>query len=331
MPLEIVRNDITTMQVDAIVNAANTALQMGGGVCGAIFNAAGATELQAACNEIGECPVGEAVLTDGFQLQASNIIHTVGPIWQGGTEGEEALLANCYKNSLAIALAEGYESIAFPLISSGIYGYPKEQALQIAIATISEVLMDHDLYVYIVVYDQKAFGLGKKLFTSIAEYIDENYVDEQDMKYSRNRQMLDEEVILESQMAPIEGPVKKRSLEDVLSQIDDSFSESLLRLIDEKGMTDTETYKKANIDRRLFSKIRNTEDYTPLKKTVIAFAISLELNLDETIDLLAKAGYTLSQSSKFDLIIAFFIEEKNFNIHEINEALFNFEQVLLGA
>lgn len=331
MPLEIVRNDITTMQVDAIVNAANTALQMGGGVCGAIFNAAGATELQAACNEIGECPVGEAVLTDGFQLQASNIIHTVGPIWQGGTEGEEALLANCYKNSLAIAVAEGYESIAFPLISSGIYGYPKEQALQIAIATISEFLMDHDLYVYIVVYDQKAFGLGKKLFTSIAEYIDENYVEERDLKYSRNRQMLDEEVILESQMAPIEGPVKKRSLEDVLSQIDDSFSESLLRLIDEKGMTDTETYKKANIDRRLFSKIRNTEDYTPLKKTVIAFAISLELNLDETIDLLAKAGYTLSQSSKFDLIIAFFIEEKNFNIHEINEALFNFEQVLLGA
>jgi len=331
MPLEIVRNDITTMQVDAIVNAANTALQMGGGVCGAIFNAAGATELQAACNEIGECPVGEAVLTDGFQLQASNIIHTVGPIWQGGTEGEEALLANCYKNSLAIAVAEGYESIAFPLISSGIYGYPKEQALQIAIATISEFLMDHDLYVYIVVYDQKAFGLGKKLFTSIAEYIDENYVEERDLKYSRNRQMLDEEVILESQMAPIEGPVKKRSLEDVLSQIDDSFSESLLRLIDEKGMTDTETYKKANIDRRLFSKIRNTEDYTPLKKTVIAFAISLELNLDETIDLLAKAGYTLSQSSKFDLIISFFIEEKNFNIHEINEALFNFEQVLLGV
>jgi len=331
MPLEIVRNDITTMQVDAIVNAANTALQMGGGVCGAIFNAAGATELQAACNEIGECPVGEAVLTDGFQLQASNIIHTVGPIWQGGTEGEEALLVNCYKNALAIAVAEGYESIAFPLISSGIYGYPKEQALQIAIATISEFLMDHELYVYIVVYDQKAFGLGKKLFTSIAEYIDENYVEERDLKYSRNRQMLDEEVILESQMAPIEGPVKKRSLEDVLSQIDDSFSESLLRLIDEKGMTDTETYKKANIDRRLFSKIRNTEDYTPLKKTVIAFAISLELNLDETIDLLAKAGYTLSQSSKFDLIIAFFIEEKNFNIHEINEALFNFEQVLLGA
>ena len=309
MPLEIVRNDITTMQVDVIVNAANRALQMGGGVCGAIFNAAGAIELQAACDEIGECPVGEAVMTDGFQLQAEKIIHTVGPIWQGGTSNEEALLTNCYRNSLELAVAGGYESIAFPLISSGIYGYPKEQALQIAISTISEFLLEHDLYVYIVVFDQKAFGLSKKLFTSITEYIDEHYVEESDITYDRNRQISNEEIVLESQDYRIEAPVRKRSLEDVLSQLDESFSESLLRLIDEKGMTDVETYRKANIDRRLFSKIRNAVDYTPLKKTVIAFAIALELNVDETIDLLAKAGYTLSRSSKFDLIIEYFIEE----------------------
>ena len=331
MPLEIVRNDITIMQVDVIVNVANSALQMGGGVCGAIFNAAGATELQAACDEIGECPPGEAVLTDGFRLQAKKIIHTVGPIWQGGTANEERLLTSCYKNSLALAVAHGYESIAFPLISSGIYGYPKEQPLQIAMSTISEFLMKHDLYVYIVVYDQKAFGISKKLFTSISEYVDEHYVEEQDLKYYRNRQVLNEEIVQESQDISVEMPVTKRSLEHVLNQMDESFAESLLRLIDEKGMTDAETYKKANIDRRLFSKIRNAVDYTPLKKTVIAFAIALELNLDETIDLLAKAGYTLSRSSKFDLIIEYFIEEENFNIHEINEALFNFEQVLLGA
>lgn len=331
MPLEIVRNDITTMRVDVIVNAANSALQMGGGVCGAIFNAAGATELQKACNEIGECPIGEAVITDGFQLQAKKIVHTVGPIWQGGTANEEALLTNCYKKSLALAAAHGYESIAFPLISSGIYGYPKEQALQIAISTTSEFLLEHDIYVYIVVFDQKAFGLSKKLFTSITEYIDEHYVEESDLKYYRNLQVLNEEIILESLDYSIEAPVRKRSLEDVLSQLDESFSQSLLRLIDEKGMTDAQTYRKANIDRRLFSKIRNAVDYTPLKKTVIAFAIALELNIDETIDLLAKAGYTLSQSNKFDLIIEYFIEEENFNIHEINEALFNFEQVLLGA
>lgn len=328
MPLEIIRNDMTTMQVDVIVNAANGALQMGGGVCGAIFKAAGATELQAACDEIGKCPVGEAVLTDGFGLQAEKVIHTVGPIWQGGHANEERLLVNCYRNSLALAVAHRYESIAFPLISSGIYGYPKEQALQIAIATISEFLMEHDLHVYIVVYDEKAFGLSQKLFSEISAYIDEYYVEAQEASYG---QVISEEMVLESQVYSLETPSKKRSLEDVLSQLDESFSEGLLRLIDEKGMTDVETYRKANIDRRLFSKIRNTIDYTPLKKTVIAFAIALELNLDETIDLLAKAGYTLSRSSKFDLIIEYFIVEENYNIHEINEVLFNFEQVLLGA
>jgi O-acetyl-ADP-ribose deacetylase len=331
MPLEIVRNDLTKMEVDVIVNAANSALQMGGGVCGAIFNAAGATELQAACDEIGGCPVGDAVMTDGFQLPAKNIIHTVGPIWKGGNANEETLLRNCYKNSLALAVAEGYGSIAFPLISSGIYGYPREQAFQVAMSTISEFLLEHDIYVYLVVFDQKAFGISKKLFTSIEEYIDAHYVDEHEVTYSRNRRQLDEEILREAAPYPIEMPVSKRNLEDVLAQMDESFSESLLRLIDEKGMTDAATYRKANIDRRLFSKIRNAVDYTPLKKTVIAFAIALELNLDETIDLLAKAGYTLSQSYKFDVIIGYFIEEEVYNIHEINEVLFSFDQALLGA
>ena len=331
MPLEIVRNDITKMNVDVIVNAANRTLQMGGGVCGAIFNAAGATALQAACDEIGECPVGEAVLTDGFELKAKKIIHTVGPIWQGGDAHEAQLLANCYQNALALATSHGYTSIAFPLISSGIYGYPKAEALQIAIATIGEFLLENDLRVYLVVYDQQAFGVSKKLFTSITAYIDEHYVEDRETTYESNRRILVEEMVQESQVAPREIPSRKRSLTDVLAQMDESFSQGLLRLIDEKGMTDAETYRKANIDRRLFSKIRNTVDYTPLKKTVIAFAIALELNLDETIDLLGKAGYTLSRSSKFDLIIEYFIENENYNIHEINEALFNFEQVLLGA
>lgn len=334
MPLEIVRNDLTKMDVDVIVNAANSRLQQGGGVCGAIFSAAGAMELQAACDEIGECPVGEAVLTDGFGLPAKKIIHTVGPIWQGGTENEAVLLANCYKNALALAVANGYESIAFPLISSGIYGYPKEEALQVAMDTIKAFLVNHDMYVYMVVFDREVVQISKALQASIHEYIDERYVDEKNIQFQRQSYRLDEEVELyqfESEVFSIEEPVKKRSLQDVLNELDESFSEGLLRLIDQKGMTDVETYKKANVDRRLFSKIRNTEAYTPLKKTVLAFAIALQCNLDETTDLLAKAGYTLSRSSKFDIIIEYFIEEKNFNIHEINEALFNFEQVLLGA
>ena len=332
MPLEIVRNDITKMNVDAIVNAANSELQMGGGVCGAIFKAAGALELQEACNEIGHCSVGEAVWTDGYQLQAKTIIHTVGPIWRGGSHDEEKLLQSCYKNALVTAFSLNCESIAFPLISSGIYGYPKEQALKVAISAIHEFLMEHEMLVYIVVFDKQSFGFSEKLFTSIHEYIDEHYVDEHELKFKRNRPELQQEI--QSQYNIMEESLhemNKKSLKDVLRQIDVSFSMRLLYFIDEKGKTDVETYKKANLDRRLFSKIRNSPDYTPLKKTAIAFAIALELDLDETKDLLEKAGYTLSQSSKFDVIIQYFIEEENYNIYEINEALFAFDQVLLGA
>lgn len=344
IPLEIVRNDITKMEVDVIVNAANSALQKGGGVCGAIFSASGTDKLQAVCNEIGSCLVGQAVMTDGFQLQAEKIIHTVGPIWDGGVSNEEKLLADCYKNSLSLAVVRGYESIAFPLISTGIYGYPKEQAIQIAISTISAFLMDHEIHVYIVVYDNEAFGLTNRLFPKIEQYIDEHYVEKLDTHFLHARRTSDYEFeqvfelnegqVLESQVPPNElfsENLKSRNLEAVLNELDDSFAVMLFRLIDKKEKTDVETYKKANIDRRHFSKIRNSIDYTPQKKTVIAFAIALELNLDETIDLLGRAGYALSRSNKFDVIIEYFIEEKNYNIHEINEVLFNFDQLLLGA
>ena len=324
MPLEIVRNDITKMQVDAIVNAANRNLQMGGGVCGAIFHQAGDQELQKACNHIGHCPTGEAVITDAFRLNAQYIIHAVGPVWKGGANGEKDLLTACYNNSLNLALTHGCESIAFPLISSGIYGYPKEQALQVAISTISSFLMQHEMLVYIVVFDKKAFQLSEKLFKSIEEYIDEHYVKEMDISFGRNRieaYELEDSMVLQS----------SQDLQEMIERMDESFSERLLRLIDEKGMTDVSVYKNANIDRRLFSKIRNNKDYTPLKKTAVAFAISLRLNLEETNSLLEKAGYTLSRSHKFDVIIEYFIQQENYNIFEINEALFSFDQALLGA
>lgn len=331
MPFEIVRNDITKMQVDAIVNAANTALKMGGGVCGAIFSAAGAEELQRECDRIGGCMVGEAVITNGYKLPAGHIIHTVGPIWQGGGFDEARLLHNCYKNSLKLAREHNFKTIAFPLISSGIYGYPKELALQIAISAISEFLLDHEMKVYLVVYDTKAFVLSEKLFSAIEKYIDDNYVEEHRLsERARNIQpyeLLQAEKIKESRM-PQKG---KRHLTDLVAKLDEGFPQMLLRLIDEKGMTDVETYKKANIDRKLFSKIRSSKSYNPSKITAISFAIALKLNLDETHDLLGKAGYTLSHSNKFDVIIEFFIEEGNYNIYEINEALFAFDQVLLGS
>ncbi|MFS0862360.1 macro domain-containing protein [Fredinandcohnia sp. 179-A 10B2 NHS] len=332
MPLEIVRNDLTKMKVDAIVNAANTELQMGGGVCGAIFKAAGVKELQQACNEIGGCPVGQAVLTEGYSLPAKYIIHTPGPVWKDGTHHETEQLKNSYQNSLELAQQHNCKSVAFPLISTGIYGYPKEEALQVAVSTISSFLLQNEMLVYLVVFDNASFGLSKKLFTSIYEYIDENYVEEVEVLFNRRQDRFKQLEELEEKFSVKQSEaITENSLVNLIEELDESFSERLLRLIDERGMTDVETYKRANIDRRLFSKIRNEPEYTPKKKTAVAFAIALQLSVAETNELLSAAGYTLSHSSKFDVIIEFFIQQGNYNIHEINEALFAFDQHLLGA
>lgn len=341
MTMQIIRNDIVTMPVDAIVNAANTALKMGSGVCGAIFSAAGAKELQEECNKIGKCNVGEAVITKGYNLPSKYIIHTVGPIWRGGNANEKALLHNCYINSLELALKNNCVSIAFPLISSGIYGYPKDQALQIAISAISTFLLNHEMKVYLVVYDKNSYILSEKLFSEIEKYIDDNYIDE-NLIYENRRCLEDYELqgaqIIEDELYKAESPCIpkpkskiQRSLVDLVNQLEETFSQMLIRLIDEKGMTDVEAYKRANIDRKLFSKIRSNKDYNPKKLTVIAFVIVLRLNLDETYDLLRKAGYTLSHSNKFDVIIEYFIIEGRFDIYEVNQALYDFEQPTLGS
>jgi O-acetyl-ADP-ribose deacetylase (regulator of RNase III) len=329
MTMEIIRNDLTKMDVDAIVNASNTELRMGGGVSGAIFAASGAEALKAECEGIGGCGVGEAVITSGFGLPAKFIIHTAGPIWRGGGFQEEELLRSCYRNALNLALKNGCRSVAFPLIASGIYGYPKDKALQSAISAIGGFLMEHELEVYLVVYDRNSFALSEKLFSSVEKYIDDNYVDEHLGRNIRGNEFLEgysKQVriseCIDSDMAPPKS--KKRKLEDVLEQVDETFSVSLLRLIDEKGMRDVDTYKNANIDRKLFSKIRNGNGYKPNKKTALSLAIALRLNLDETRDLLAKAGFVLSRSSKFDLIVEYFIQENNCSIFEINQALFKF-------
>lgn len=332
MPLEIVRNDITRMNTDAIVNAANSGLKMGGGVCGAIFTAAGAKQLQEACDRIGHCGVGNAVYTEAFELPAEFIIHTVGPVWQGGSSNEEGLLRSCYRNSLVLALEIGCLSVAFPLISTGIFGYPKEAALRIAVSEIEAFLKDNEMHVSLVVFDRQSFGISEKLYQSITEYIDEKEVAKEEKKHIRYRDEFDSELVQQEKRQEIRLESRSElSLEDLLADVDESFSERLLRFIDDKGMTDTETYKRANIDRKLFSKIRNSSGYTPMKKTILAFAVALELDLRETDELLGTAGFRLSRSHKFDLIIMYFVERGNYNIHEINEALFAFDQVLLGA
>jgi len=337
MPLEIVRNDITKMKVDAIVNAANTSLLGGGGVDGSIHRAAG-KELLEECKTLGGCETGSAKITKGYKLPCKYIIHAVGPRWRDGQHGEQDKLISCYKTSLELAKDNGCESIAFPLISSGIFGYPKDQALKVAIDTISEFLFENDMTVYIVIFDRKAYQISGKLFSDIEEYIDDNYVDEHtDSKYERKRrkQLMSEDADFECverlEAMPMAAMTTKPCLDDLVGQIDESFSQMLLRKIDEKGISDSECYKKANIDRKLFSKIRSDVNYKPSKPTALAFAIALELPISETKDMLMKAGFALSHSSKFDIIIEYFIQTGNYNVFEINEALFAFDQSLLGA
>jgi O-acetyl-ADP-ribose deacetylase (regulator of RNase III) len=340
MPFEIIRHDITKMHVEAIVNAANSGLLNGGGVCGAIFSAAGPELLQTACDQIGYCAVGEAVLTEGFKLKATYIIHTVGPVWRGGGHQEEELLKSCYLNSLMLARRKGIESIAFPLIASGIYGYPKEEALKIAMEVIKAFLAENDMMVYLVVFDKRAVQLSRHVMDPLKQFIDDHYVEEHEKMDSRSTmrttagRFVGEVYSDYSNSDRIRSTVsysvsKKRKLEDVVAQLDESFTQMLLRLIDEKGMTDVETYRKANVDRRLFSKIRKDIHYCPSKPTAIAFAIALELSLDSTKDLLGKAGYSLSRSNMFDVIIEYFIENEVYDIFVINEGLFFYDQALL--
>ena len=329
MPLEIVRNDITKMSVDAIVNAAKESLLGGGGVDGCIHRAAG-PELLAECRTLGGCKTGDAKITKAYRLPCQYVIHTVGPVWNGGSHGEWELLVSCYRTSLALAKEHGCETVAFPLISSGIFGYPKDQALRVAVDTIGEFLAENDMTVYIVIFDRAAYQIGNKLFADIAAYIDDHYVDAHtDSRRERMRRM----GVVESRMltAYEDAPMAASGLDEALAHLDTGFSETLLKLIDRSGKKDAEVYKKANVDRKLFSKIRNNPDYKPSKPTAVAFAIALELSLPETRDLIARAGYALSPSSKFDVIIEYFIMQRDYDIFKINEALFAFDQSLLGA
>lgn len=336
MPFTIVRNDITKMKVDTIVNAANTDLAMGGGVCGAIFKAAGVADLQAACNKLAPIQTGDAVITPGFKLPAKFIIHTAGPVYHGGKSGEEEQLRTCYLNSLKRAVENKCESIAFPLISSGIYGYPKDEALRVATTAIQEFLGEHELDVYLAVFDKAAFAISKKLLGEVESYVDEHYVAEH--RFSRRELLgVESEALEEANLikynAPssMQAPIVGAGIDNLVGNLDEPFSETLLRLIDAKGKTDVEVYKRANLDRKLFSKIRSNKGYMPSKRTALALALALELSLNETGDLLERAGYALSHSQKFDVIVEYFIVSGNYDIFKINEVLFKYDQPLLGV
>ena len=356
MPFEIVRNDIVNMQVDAVVNTANPNPVIGSGVDSGIHKKAG-PELLVARKKIGCIDFGDAVITPGFGLDAKYVIHTVGPIWRGGNYQEEQILSSCYRKSLELAKKHECESIAFPMISTGNYGFPKPLALQIAVREISTFLMKNEMQIYLVVFGREAFALSEKLFKSVSSYIDENYIRSKTLDeygtegvYSsrfetrqfRNRleqsSRIPEDIYASQAMEkcfemPVGTGVPMGSDDwgQLLKNLDAGFSETLLQLIDRTGKKDSEIYKKANVDRKLFSKIRNNMDYKPSKTTALAFAFALELDIDETKDFIGRAGFALSHSSKFDVIVEYFLVNRNYNVFELNEVLFAFDQPLIGA
>ena len=334
MPLQIIRQDITKMRVDAIVNTTNEEMVGYSGVDLAVHTVAG-SELDEECAKLAPLGLGQAKISGAYKLPCKYIIHTSGPVWRGGLVGESVILRSCYIESLKLAVKHKCRSVAFPLISSGVYCYPKDQVLKFAIQTITEFLFEHELTVYLCVFDRESYSFSKNLFIDIREFINDKYVDEHNDDFYEECDAGDMPI---SVCAPITlkseaeiSSAERKSLCEYMAQMDRSFQEMLFYLIDESGMTDVECYKKANVDKRTFSKIKSNKDYKPSKQTAIAFAISLRLDMDTTQELLATAGFTLSRSKVFDKIIMYFIYNGNYDIFEINEALFEFDQQLLGV
>ena len=356
MPFEIVRNDIVNMQVDAVVNTANPNPVIGSGVDSGIHKKAG-QKLLLARQKIGCIAFGDAAITPGFNLDAKYVIHTVGPVWEDGNHREDQILSSCYRKSLALAKEHECESIAFPLIATGNYGFPKPLALQIAVREISTFLLENEMQIYLVVFGKEAFALSEKLFKSVSSYIDENYIRSKTLdeygteivhgprlETRRIREQLKQSEQIREDICPPQSYKECLAMSadaevtmgsddwgQLLKNLDAGFSETLLQLIDRTGKKDSVIYKKANVDRKLFSKIRNNMDYKPSKTTALAFAFALELDVDETKDFIGRAGFALSHSSKFDVIVEYFLINRNYDVFELNEVLFAFDQPLIGA
>ena len=353
MPFQLIRGDITKLHCDAIVNAANNSLLGGGGVDGAIHLAAG-PQLLKECRTLGGCQTGDAKITKGYALPAKYVIHTVGPVYRDGQHGEEALLRSCYRKSLALAEENGCESIAFPMISAGAYGYPWDEALDIAKSEILSFLNTHEMEVFLVIFRGKARQSGRREDAVFQAFLAEK-ADRTPQAMtsggkpgktglSGKKKLSDSSVY--SGPAPRPKPRKANEAVPVESaaciereaaapkpewKLDEGFSEMLLRKIDESGMSDAECYKKANVDKRLFSKIRSNPSYRPKKATALAFAVALRLSVRETEKLLKTAGFALSDSSLFDVIVRYYIERGEYDLFKINEVLFDYDQPLLGS
>lgn len=329
MPLRIVRNDITRMKTQAIVNTANEEPAAGAGTDAAVYEAAGFEKLMAVRQKIGKVPEGEAFITPGFDLAAKYIIHAVSPVYTDGEHGEEDKLRSCYRKSLEIAAGKKIKSVAFPLIASGSNCFPKEEAMRIAIDEISEFLLKvRDIDIYMVLYDPESTEKGRKIFPDLESYIDDNYIAPVPERRNMFGRMAARELRAMSMMdadfceeAPSLAGCSMPALEERMQHMSDTFSEYLLYLIESKGMTNVEVYKRAIVDKKVFSKIKNNPAYHTEKMTAMCLCIGAKLNLDETRDLLARAGYALSPCDKTDIIFQYFIEKGIYDMIELDIAL----------
>lgn len=331
MPFFIIRDDITKMNLDIIVNSAHPTPEVGGGVDYAINFAAG-EDLIIARKKIGIISAGQAFATPAYKLNAKHVIHTVGPVWNGGTMNEEELLRSCYKNSLELARSLDCYSIAFPLISGGIFGYPIREAIQIASEEIKKFLSEHDMDIYLVIFNTTKIRLSNLSKDSIKQFIrsSEIYTSYNNIDLGI-QQKENKNSINKKKKSGINNSIDFEYLPNNIIDPQESFAELLFRIIDEKGFKDSEVYKKANLDRRLFSKIRSNIKYQPSKPTAIALAIALKLDMNDTLDLIGRAGFTLSPATEFDIIIAYCISNNIYDIYDINEVLFDYKLPLLGA
>ncbi len=394
MSFKIVRNDITKMNTEAIVNTANEYPAVGPGCDTAVYRAAGYEQLLAYRREkIGIVPEGEAFITPGFQLPARYIIHAVSPLFLDGSQGEEEKLRSCYRSSLRLAKENNIGSIAFPLISTGSFGYPKEEGLRIALDEINVFLLDNEMDVYLVVFDEKATSLGGKLYPDLEEYIDRNYVErkwieEHSEDYPRasynarpqpsygasapqkpaarrpRRHIMDfpvfrkeptedrpspqdmhapsmpedeeapslpkdfdagyadmmpsSDTMEDNELLASFGEQDESAIDKRLEHLSDTFSQYLLFLIQEKKMTNAEVYKRAIVDKKVFSKIKNDIHYRPNKLTAMCLCVGAKLNLDESNDLLARAGYAFSPCYIRDVIFKYFIEHEIYDMIELD-------------
>ena len=335
MAFKIVRNDITKMKVDAIVNTANEEPVYSSGTDTAVYKAAGEELLLAERKKIGFMNEGDVAITSGFHLPAKYIIHAVSPCYIDGNCGEERKLRQCYRRSLNLAWNNRCKSIAFPLIATGSFGYPKEEGMSIALEEIKAFLLMHEMLIYLVVFDTESTKLGLNYYPDLKAYIDHNYVcAKRKEEYGDTYEEMKSSAVLTSSNKDVcadqPTPIffddelweeNESALNERMQHLSDTFQQYLLYLIEDKGLTNTEVYKRAIMTKQLFSKIKVNPQYHPDKATAMRLCVGAKLNLDETKDLLARAGYALSPCDKRDIIFSFFIEREIFDMIEIDIVL----------